>query len=925
VTQRPLYEGSPHSALGGNSKGDDHPQYTSKALSALLMGPFVSAADPRWGVVPGLGDMTARFMRLATDPSIPAGSTVIFQPGTYIFSGSLLWARQLNIYAYGAIFSFGTTNLSAAGYALRIGANTSVEADRTSQLSFSGFTVTRTYGTTIASLLYAGIDWCALLECNVDSVEAVGFEQGHFIHGAVGITGGNVHNNYNNLKVFDCRYGIDIVDGGAVDPVGHSNENNYLGGRMHLSTTITDALSGYNFTGVTSIAAGGGGYVVGDTIDLAGGTFSTRAQIQVTGVLAGAVTSAIVTIPGVYTVLPSNPVAQFSTSGIGSLATFNMAQAAPGNCHAIRIRYLGAHAPNNNRFYGVSLERAWGRKIYCEGLDNLFIGCRYENQNGICDIEFYDPASAGQFGSRNTILAGYQLENAIVKPDFGNGTNFDGSGRSVNLNKILRSDAWLIRGGAAGTTDGAVQVSNSTDTDDAIQAIGDSIRKSIGLMAENGTTHNGALVFRDPTTGAVIYKLRALLGSPNIIVVTDSTDMDVGAMFLSGFDFVLQNRRATTSTAGVTDKGVVEIIGGKAFVGAGDELIPALRVRNSQTSSHLAALITTAGKAMRISFIAEVGGGVVGAIPFYTGALGAELERSRLDMTSGSPYWFRMTNGLILNLGATNSVALRLTPGAGDPGGLTDGDLWYNSGTGKFRKREGGVTSNLDTTGAGLADADYGDITVSGGATVMTIDNDVVTYAKMQNVSATDMVLGRSTAGAGDVEEIACTAAGRALLDDATAADQRTTLGIGSANVQTCYKSSDQAAIGTAFADVTSLTFTINASTAYAFEFHMLMESDAVGTGIDVSVNGPATPDDIQFEIVYWTTANARTERHGNTYDFDTANTASNGTAARWYLVRGVIRNGTTGGSLTARAKREAVGSGPTCKAGSYGILYKLN
>lgn len=53
-----------------------------------------------------------------------------------------------------------------------------------------------------------------------------------------------------------------------------------------------------------------------------------------------------------------------------------------------------------------------------------------------------------------------------------------------------------------------------------------------------------------------------------------------------------------------------------------------------------------------------------------------------------------------------------------------------------------------------------------------------VSYAQIQNVSATDKILGRSTAGAGVVEEIDCTAAGRALLDDATAADQLTTLGV---------------------------------------------------------------------------------------------------------------------------------------------------
>lgn len=53
-----------------------------------------------------------------------------------------------------------------------------------------------------------------------------------------------------------------------------------------------------------------------------------------------------------------------------------------------------------------------------------------------------------------------------------------------------------------------------------------------------------------------------------------------------------------------------------------------------------------------------------------------------------------------------------------------------------------------------------------------------VTYAKIQNVSATDKLLGRSTSGAGVVEEITCTSAGRAILDDADASAQRTTLGV---------------------------------------------------------------------------------------------------------------------------------------------------
>jgi hypothetical protein len=53
-----------------------------------------------------------------------------------------------------------------------------------------------------------------------------------------------------------------------------------------------------------------------------------------------------------------------------------------------------------------------------------------------------------------------------------------------------------------------------------------------------------------------------------------------------------------------------------------------------------------------------------------------------------------------------------------------------------------------------------------------------IAFSKLANVSATDRLLGRSTAGPGAIEEVTCTAAGRALIDDADAAAQRTTLGL---------------------------------------------------------------------------------------------------------------------------------------------------
>ena len=56
-------------------------------------------------------------------------------------------------------------------------------------------------------------------------------------------------------------------------------------------------------------------------------------------------------------------------------------------------------------------------------------------------------------------------------------------------------------------------------------------------------------------------------------------------------------------------------------------------------------------------------------------------------------------------------------------------------------------------SGGGVSDGDKGDITVSSSGTVWTIDNNVVSFAKFQQIT-TDRLLGRDTAATGNVEEI---------------------------------------------------------------------------------------------------------------------------------------------------------------------------
>lgn len=75
-----------------------------------------------------------------------------------------------------------------------------------------------------------------------------------------------------------------------------------------------------------------------------------------------------------------------------------------------------------------------------------------------------------------------------------------------------------------------------------------------------------------------------------------------------------------------------------------------------------------------------------------------------------------------------------------------------------------------DTTGGGVTDGDKGDITVSLSGATWTVDNDAITYAKMQNVVADQVLLGNIGGAGGVVDELTATEV-RTLINVENGAD----------------------------------------------------------------------------------------------------------------------------------------------------------
>jgi hypothetical protein len=332
--------------------------------------------------------------------------------------------------------------------------------------------------------------------------------------------------------------------------------------------------------------------------------------------------------------------------------------------------------------------------------------------------------------------------------------------------------------------------------------------------------------------GAVTYAKMQAVSTTSKVLGSSSTSTTIQELTLgTGLSLSGTTLTATGATVANGDYGDVTVSSTGTVWTIDNGVVTYAKMQVASTTSRLIGASSTSTTLRELSL--GTGLSLSGTTLSATGGV-TDGDKGDITVSSSGASWV-IDSGAVtyakLQTASTNSKLLGTSSTSTTFAELTLGTGLSLSGT------------TLTATG-GVTDGDKGDITVSGTGSSWVIDNQAVTYAKIQNVSATDKLLGRSTAGAGSVEEITCTAAGRAILDDADASAQRTTLGLGTLATQSGTFSGTSS--GTNTGDQT-ITLTSDVTGSGTGSFATTIAAGVVSTsklGGDITTAGKALLDD---------------------------------------------------------------------------------
>jgi hypothetical protein len=316
----------------------------------------------------------------------------------------------------------------------------------------------------------------------------------------------------------------------------------------------------------------------------------------------------------------------------------------------------------------------------------------------------------------------------------GGGLEFTGAGGVQR--SALTGDVTAAAGGSATTiANNAVSFSKMQDiaTD---RLIG---RDTAGTGDPEELTVGGGLEF----TGAGGVQRSALTGDVTATAGSGTTTIANNAVSFAKLQDVSTDRLIGRDTAGAGDAEELTVGGGLEFTGSGGVQRSALT--GDVTAAAGSGTTTIANDAVSLAKMADMAtASVIGRSTAGTGDPEIIAVQAPLTIT-----------GLALDFDETaalgNNARVTIRKNSGSDVGTRRRINFIEGSNVTLTIADDSGSEEVDVTiassgGGGVSDGDKGDITVSGGGTTWTIDNGVVTFAKMQDVSA-DRLIGRGNGG----------------------------------------------------------------------------------------------------------------------------------------------------------------------------------